>query len=160
MAKTNTTVNPTTEIIKTDLICLVQRNYLKNKANQQYLAELAERNEKAERYSKSVQSRHRNFLAKICKGVALIVSAVAVSAVCIVASGKTEPRYAIPSEQANGFHYVYITERICTVTEITGDYVTVEYNGNLYDFFGYGYSIGETITCQFTDGMEIVGVVE
>lgn len=63
-------------------------------------------------------------------------------------------------QQSNGTYFVYVTERICEVTEINNDLITVEYNGNLYDFFGYGYEIGEQITCQFTTGMEIVGVVE
>lgn len=69
-----------------------------------------------------------------------------------------EPRYAKASESEN--HYVYVTERVCKVTEITEDYVTVEYDGKEYDFFGYGYEVGEEIICQFTDGWEIVGVCE
>lgn len=62
--------------------------------------------------------------------------------------------------QANGNYFVYVTERICEVTEIENDLITVEYNGNLYDFLGYGYEVGEDIVCQFTNEMEIVGVVE
>ena len=73
----------------------------------------------------------------------------------------TEGYYMETDEkQADGNYFVYVTERICEVTEINNDLITVEYNGNLYDFFGYGYEVGEQITCQFTTGMEIVGVVE
>jgi hypothetical protein len=125
--------------------------------------EIAERNAKATAYSESVQNRRRqskHFLVNICKGIAVVgVTFVTITA-CVLAVAKAEPRYAIPSNNTSGFHYTYVTERYCTVTEITGDLITVAYNGNLYDFFGYGYEVGEEIICQFTDSMEIVGVVE
>lgn len=60
----------------------------------------------------------------------------------------------------NGNHYVYVSERICTVTDIVADYVTVYYNGNYYSFFGTGYVKGQTIVCQFTNDMKIIGVTE
>lgn len=63
-------------------------------------------------------------------------------------------------EESNAQNYVYVSERICTVTDITEDCITVCYNGNEYAFFGYGYEEGQQIICQFTNDMEIVGVTE
>ena len=53
---------------------------------------------------------------------------------------------------------VYPTERVCKVVEVneSENIVTVEYNGQLYDFYGNGFLVGETIVCKFTDKMEIV----
>ena len=68
----------------------------------------------------------------------------------------TEPRYV----KADGNCYVYVTEKLCEVTEVTSNYITVSYKGNEYSFHGYDYEVGQEIICQFTDEMEIVGVVE
>lgn len=46
----------------------------------------------------------------------------------------------------------------CEIIGINGNTVTVEYNGQLYDFYGNGYSVGETITCKFTNNMKLVEV--
>ena len=50
------------------------------------------------------------------------------------------------------------TERVCKVVEVneSENIVTVEYNGQLYDFYGNGFLVGETIVCKFMDNMEIV----
>lgn len=50
-------------------------------------------------------------------------------------------------EESNAQNYVYVSERICTVTDITEDCITVCYNGNEYAFFGYGYEEGQQIIC-------------
>ena len=44
----------------------------------------------------------------------------------------------------------------CIVIETTEDIVTVEYNGNLYDFYGDGFKVGNVVMCTFTDNMEII----
>ena len=128
--------------------------------------ELYKRNRRAERYSANAQRRiqKRNIkFAKFSEQVGLIILICAI--ITILAYGfikePSEPRYAIASaKQINGNHFIYITEKICKVEEIDGDYITVSYKGNEYDFFGDGYEIGEEIICQFTDTMEIVGVVD
>lgn len=81
---------------------------------------------------------------------------------CVVAFAKSEPRYAIAREQGNGIHYTYVTERKCVVTEVTDTQVYVAYKGNEYCFYAYEteLEVGDEIICQFTDAMEIVGVVE
>lgn len=134
-------------------------------------AELYKRNCRAEEYSANARKRLRkgnrltNFFRKNARE---IISSVLICVVIVMLGygivekvNNTEPRYAIAStRQINGEHFIYITERVCEVYEINDDLITVEYQGNLYDFFGDGYEVGETIVCQFTDAMEIVGVVE
>jgi hypothetical protein len=53
---------------------------------------------------------------------------------------------------------VYPTEIVCKVVEVneSENIVTVEYNGQRYDFYGNDFLVGETIVCKFTDNMEIV----
>jgi hypothetical protein len=61
----NAKTNNATEI-KTDLIYLVQRNYLEKKRVREEAEEIAERNAKAMEYSKSVEKEHkRNIVAAI-----------------------------------------------------------------------------------------------
>lgn len=75
----------------------------------------------------------------------------------------SEPRYAIASEvQANGNHYIYVTEKPCTVTEVTDTKVYVEYKGNEYSFYAYKtqFKVGDEITCRFTDDMKIYDTTE
>lgn len=142
--------------------------------------ELAERNKRAEEYSARAELRRakqKERKAEICVKVLSAIVGVGIGIGILVFISNSdfklpelqlpkftlthEDRYAIPSETTSkGMHYVYVTERICEVTEITADYVTVDYNGNEYSFFGYGYEVGEKIICQFTDGWEIVGVTE
>lgn len=127
--------------------------------------EISERNAKATAYSESVQNRRRqdkHFLANICKGIA-VVGVVSVTMItCVVAFAKSEPRYAIANNNGNGIHYTYVTERECVVTEVTDTQVYVAYKGNEYSFYAYKteLEVGDEIVCQFTDAMEIVGVVE
>ena len=132
--------------------------------------ELEERNARAAAYSAKIErkrarkaERKRRTL-EIVRNVTL-TGVIIAGVVMLALHGlpnlpKPEHRYAIPSESTQGLHYIYVTERYCTVTEITADYVTVSYNGNEYSFFGYGYEVGDEIICQFTDGWEIVGVTE
>lgn len=66
--------------------------------------------------------------------------------------------YAIASENGNGIHYEYVTDRVCTITEITEETVTVEYKGNLYIFYAdnTSYKTGEKIICTFNGANEII----
>ena len=53
----------------------------------------------------------------------------------------------------------------CIVTEISEYLVTIEYKGNLYDFYGDGYKIGNELRCEFTYNFskhewEVTDVVE
>lgn len=103
------------------------------------------------------KERQREIITNIAMAIIIIATIVIV---CTNAT-KTEPRYAIASErQTNGNYFVYVTEHICEVTKTTVDMVTVSYKGNEYSFYGCGYEVGEEIVCQFTDNMEVVGVVE
>lgn len=142
--------------------------------------ELMERNKRAEEYSARAELRRakrKERKAEICVKVLGVVAGILLGSVLLYVVNKVdlpelnlnlpkftlthEDRYAIPSETTSkGMHYIYVTERYCTVTEVTQDYITVDYNGNEYSFFGYGYEVGEEIICQFTDNWEIVGVTE
>ena len=131
--------------------------------------ELNRRNAKAQEYIDSVAKRKTTRCKLFKKGSitteTLITIAsllcVLVLVIGIVAKAMSaEPRYAIAGDDSNGQHYVYVTEKVCEVTEVNTYTVTVEYKGNFYSFYGSGYSVGETIVCQFTDTMEIVGVIE
>lgn len=131
-------------------------------------AELARRNRMAEEYSANVQNRKatrkHNTIYKATRYalVGVLSAAILAGGIHAISSTTKEPRYAVATseKQSDGHWYIYVTERICEVTEISGDIVTVEYDGQLYAFYGYGYSVGQKITCQFTDNWEIVGVVE
>ena len=48
----------------------------------------------------------------------------------------------------------------CIIREIVGDTITVEHNGNLYSFYGYGYVEGQKIICTFTDDMKVIDASE
>ena len=67
-----------------------------------------------------------------------------------------EQTYAIASENGNGIHYEYVTDKVCEVTEIKGNLVTVEYKGNLYSFYGTGFELNEKIVCTFNSADEII----
>lgn len=131
-------------------------------------AELAKRNRVAAEYSANVQNRKatrkHNIAYKATRYalIGVLSAAILAGGIHAISSATREPRYAVATaeKQTNGHWYVYVTERICEVTEISGDIVTVEYDGQLYAFFGYGYKVGQKIVCQFTDDWEIVGVVE
>lgn len=129
--------------------------------------QLAERNYKAEEYSREARKRRMskanrlvNFFRKNAESIAITVLILAT--IGMLGYGFTrekEHRYAIAGED-NGIHYIYVTERKCVVTEVTDNKVIVSYKGELYSFYGNGYEVGQKITCKFTDDMEIVGVVE
>ena len=65
--------------------------------------------------------------------------------------------YAIPCENGNGIHYEYVTDKVCTVTEINDNLITVETReGNLYEFYGTGYKVNDKIICVFNKSNEII----
>jgi hypothetical protein len=151
--KTATTENKTIEVFP-----FVGNNTERNKRlreAQAYSDNLAK--EKANR-------KHRiNITVETATNIVLVVAIIAM-VVAIIAkalSGTENGFYKRTTEmQPDGNYFVYVTERICEVEEINNDLVTVEYKGKLYDFFGYGYEVGEQIICQFTNDWEIVGVSE
>ena len=158
--KTMANTKTTTEI-NTNLICLVQQNYAEKKRAREEAKALEIRNRKAERYSAKVE-RKRNIKLNICKGIAVVCVSVVTFTTCMVAFAKSESRYAISRDQGNGIHYTYVTERECVVTKVTDAQVYVAYKGNEYSFYAYEteLEVNDEIVCQFTDAMEIVGVVE
>ena len=128
--------------------------------------EINRRNRQAQAYidskAKRTTVRKEDLAIILCILFALIALVIGI----IVKANFNEPMYqegyyiSTDVQQPNGNYFVYVTERICEVEAINNDLITVEYNGNFYDFFGYGYEEGQTIICQFTNSMEIVGVVE
>lgn len=120
---------------------------------------IAKRNARAAAYSNSIHNKKKRYAKEVILNIAMALCLLAIITVVFIKAFSTEPRYAIPYENGT-YHYIYVTERICTVTEIVGDYITVYHNGNYYSFYGTGYIEGQTIICQFTDNWEIVGVTE
>lgn len=124
------------------------------------------RNRKARAYSESVAKRKakakKTRRMEIGFNVGMIVAILLLVGGMFAKALTTENSYykRTSERQPNGNYYVYVTERICEVVEINNDLITVEYKGDLYDFFGDGYTVGDKIVCQFTKGMEIVGVTE
>lgn len=122
-------------------------------------AELRKRNAKALAYSESVCKRKHEYNKEAIFNIAMALCVLAIVLIIFVKAFTTERRYAVPYDNG-AYHYTYVTERICTVTETTNNLITVDYKGNLYSFYGNGYKAGEKIVCQFTDDWQIVGVVE
>ena len=126
--------------------------------------ELEERNARAYQYSNFVRINTRTEKAKeIIGNLCLLLGCIAIIGIFVyigVTFGTPEERYPIASDNGNGLHYEYVTERTCEVVEVEDTLITVSYKGNEYAFYGTNYEVGDEIICQFTDGMEIVGVVE
>ena len=149
--KTNTQTT-----IKTDLIKVVQRNYIENKQNEELERELTKSQRKAKAYSRKCEKKRKR-KERLYAIITGIIGAGLLFA--LVSCSETENRYAIAREQGNGIHYVYVTERKCEVTEVTEDLVTVEYKGNLYGFYAHDteLKVGDDVICKFTDNWEIIG---
>lgn len=114
--------------------------------------ELCNRNANATKYLRS-KSRKRK---RTKNAISTIFGILAIAGLLLGSAHKLateEFRYAIPTETS----YQYVTEKLCEVTEISGNFVTVEHNGNAYSFYGTDFEVGQNVVCQFTDNMEIVG---
>jgi hypothetical protein len=144
-------------MIKTDFIPIIAEQNAR-----------AKRIKEAQAYSEEIHKANRNKAKKRSKVAdtvitfAMLLCIIGLVAGIVVKATTTEHGYYKKTEtmQSNGNYFVYVTERICEVEEINNDLVTVEYKGKLYDFFGYGYEVGEEIICQFTNNWEIIGVTE
>lgn len=142
--------------IKTDFIPYIREKSEKARRNRiakEYLQEVTERKTKAKAERKS------NIIA-ITAFLCVFILTIILFAKAFSGQGyykRTE------TMQSDGTYYVYVTERICKVTEVENDLITVSYKGNTYDFFVSDpetYEIGQKIVCQFTNDMEIVGITE
>jgi hypothetical protein len=143
------------EYIKTNFIPYIREN--SERARQIRLAEeyrcsVAERKVKAKKHTRETV---------MC--IAILVCFLAIVIGVLIKAFTAPNAYYKKTEtmQPDGNYFVWVTERICEVEKIDNDLVTVEYKGNLYDFFVSDpetYEIGQKIVCQFTNDMEIVGV--
>ena len=97
---------------------------------------------------------------RIKDNVALItIIACFVSIIMASFSNGNDCTYAIADNSNPDIHYVYVTDRVCTVTEISDDIITVETrDGNLYEFYGNGFEVNETVICVFNDADELIDV--
>jgi hypothetical protein len=106
---------------------------------------------KAERIAR--ENKRKNIIATVVCTTTL----AALFMLLLYTKANQDYTYAIASDNYNGVHYEYVTDRVCTVTEINGDLVTVETkNGNLYKFYGDGYEVDDTIICTFNSANEII----
>lgn len=93
----------------------------------------------------------------IISGVVCITTLVALFILLLYSKANADYTYAVASNNNSGYAYEYVTDRVCTVTEISGDIITVETrNGNQYEFYGNGYEINETIVCTFNSADELI----
>ena len=109
------------------------------------------------------KERHKKHTRETITAIAVSVCLlVVVIGVFIKALTAPNAYYKRTTEmQPDGNYFVWVTERICEIEEIEDDLITVEYKGNLYDFFvcdSDTYEVGEKIVCQFTNDWEIVGI--
>ena len=80
-----------------------------------------------------------------------------ISVIMLLGSKPADYTYAVASENNPGYAYEYVTDRVCTVTEINGNIITVETrDGNLYEFYGNGYKVGTEIICTFNSADELI----
>ena len=101
----------------------------------------------------------RNVIKEIVKGfLETIACCVILGAIMLVILhlGTSQDDYYYTSD-GNG-SYIELVDRPCVVTEINGDYITVETvnDGELYTFYGTGYKIGTEIICTFTMTDELI----
>jgi len=99
-------------------------------------------------------SKAKEILLEILGGIAL--ATILIIFIIIVLATETDYNYAVAIEDEFGVHYEYVTERICTVTEIKNDLITVDCKGKLYQFYGTGYTINDEIICVFNEANEII----
>ena len=84
---------------------------------------------------------------------------VKISDITSNANETEKTNYEVTNEEPSR---VYAIGKLCEVVEIneSENIVTVECNGEKYDFYGDGYFVGQTILCKFTEKMELVDVIE
>ena len=99
----------------------------------------------------------KKIIKELTETVALTIIICAIFTLPLLASAKQDMTYTIASENCNGVHYEYVIDRVCTVTEIDGELITVETrNGNIYEFYGDGYKVNDTVICTFNSANEII----
>lgn len=110
-------------------------------------------------------------LAKIRMGIsAVTISAMFVVGICSscnkeVTGSTTETTTEMESTTEPTTEKITTTEIItadveCIIREVVGDTITVEHNGNLYNFYGYGYKAGQKVICTFTEDMKVIDASE
>lgn len=103
--------------------------------------------------TKKLKAKLKEILIDILGGT--IIAGILLLILLLGLSEETEYTYAVVSDN-EGIHYTNVTEKVCTVTEINGNLVTVDYKGNLYTFYGTGYIVGTEIVCTFNNANEII----
>lgn len=98
---------------------------------------------------------------------AITISAIFVAGICATTCNKEVPGSTTEIETTETESVVEETttevktaDIECLITDVVGDTITVEYNDNLYSFYGDGYSTGQKVICTFTDKMEIIDASE
>ena len=125
---------------------------------------------KATTETEITHKKHKGFITtEILGTIGSIALAFIFAIIIIIKVVNANPRYAIPGEDGNGNHFIYVTEVPCEVYEVTNNLVTVEYQGNSYFYKGNLYAfkaynteleVGDKIICRFTDDMKIHDVLD
>ena len=159
-------------IIKTDLICEVQKKHINHKTEERKANELAElkeelkeRNAEAKAYSRKVFLKKIFKIALVTLGTIGFIAAIGITSEFDLAEAKsreTRPTMETTTEQTTEEQTTteVTADFECIIREVVGDTITVEYNDNLYSFFGDGYKAGQKVICTFTDAMEIINASE
>ena len=151
--------------VKTDLICEVQKKHINYKKE-----ELKERNAEAKAYSRKVFLKKIFKIALVTLGTIGFIAAIGITSEFDLAEAKS--RETRPTETTTEMESteeptteettteVTTADVECLITEVVGDIITVEYEDNLYSFYGNGYAEGQKVICTFTEDMKIVDASE
>ena len=164
------TESTTVKEIKTDFIPFIEekRNYTIKKQKEDEIRDIGikaaedyEEKLKRERIAKAkLKAKIKEYIILGIMYLLLIGAIVfKVSDMTSNANETEKTNYEVTNEEPSR---VYAIGKLCEVVEIneSENIVTVECNENLYDFYGNGYFVGQTILCKFTEKMELVDVIE
>lgn len=116
--------------------------------------DIVNRNYEVKKQQRIAKKIKRN---NIIAGVVCTTALAALFMLLLYTKANQDYTYAIASDNYNGVHYEYVTDRVCTVTEIDGDLITVETrSGSLYEFYGDGYEVNDIVVCTFNSANEII----
>lgn len=137
-----------TEPIKTDVVAVVQRNYLEKKIARELKLDLEKRNKNAFKYSFECERKQQRKDKLFAIGTGIVCAGLLFTMVSCY-----KPTEATPTETNT-------TPMSCKVVETRGNRVTVECRGEIYSFYGDDFSEGEMITCYFTEDYKIVNATK
>lgn len=112
-----------------------------------------------EKQAKTLRERKREIIRNKQKRKREIVSSVIITIILLlILAGSVCKAYN--SDYTYWTENGCVTEAICRVVGVSGEIVTVKHRGELYDFNGNGFEVGQSVECKFehTTEMKLVDV--